>query len=386
MAVTIHQQPDNYSISGNPLVWVFSSNQTGQANFSFVIEVRINGVLTETHKVFPESGIRAHFDASDVAERNADTPTLADTYLYDANDYIETLNITIIESYGTPPVQIPDASADSSIVVVKGGQRKRDFISYDSSDYIFAPEKLWYTKFPRTEKRYIDLSNNNKFSFLTDSNNLLGAVELKNSSGGAIQTGNTVQAVRTEVSILNLNNTVLVNDYGLTQNNIDSASYLLFYLNDGADSSEELTLYIEDRCLASTSKHIIFMNTLGGLESYTFTKRSTESAKIKSYSIEKQFGYFDDSSDWDYSLGNNVDFKKTIDNELSLQTDYIAEDEYNWLVKELLSSPVIYLQEDGGLTPIKITDSKYTFKTSENDMIFKLKANFEREKDESTLV
>lgn len=389
MPVTIHEQPNNYDISGNPLIWVFSSNQTGQSNFSFQIEVSINGVLKETHKIFPESGDRAHFNASDIAERNASIPSLEDTVNYDAKDYIEDLDVNITESYGTPPVNYPDDGASSKRIVVKGKQRKRDFISYNSADYIFGNDKLWLTKFPRSEKRYINLDNDNKFSYFTNSQTITTQITLYDSSGGVIDQAFIPPSAQTEVSISNINETVLLSDYGFGQADIDSTSYLTikWYDNFGLlGDGELLTLWIDDRCLASTSKHILFMNTLGGLEPYTFTKRSKEEAKITSKGIEKNFGYFDDSSNWDFSLGGNVDFLKVIDNSLILQTDYIPEDEYNWLVKELFSSPVVYLYEDGGLTPIKVTNSKYQFKTSENDMIFKLTANFERERDASTNV
>lgn len=388
MSVTIQQDPDNFSISGNPLVWVFSSTQTAQANFSFKVEVSVNGVLKETHKIFPESGIRAHFDASDIAERNANIPTLADTVNYDANDYIEDLEVNITETYGATPVNYPDDGDSSTVVIVKGKQRKRDFISYTPSDYIFGNDKLWYTKFPRTEKRYISLSNNNKFSYLTNSLTITTQVTLYDSSGVLDQAFITPSA-KTEVSISNINETVLLSDYGFGQADIDNTTYLTIKWYDTAGilgDGELLTLWIDDRCLASTSKHIIFMNTLGGLEPYTFIKRSTEEAKIKSNSIEKNFGYFDDSSDWNYQLGGNVDFVKTIENTFTLQTDYINEDEYNWLVKELLSSPVVYLEEDGNLIPVKVTESRYKYKTSENDIIFKLSVNFERETDASTVV
>jgi len=69
MAVTIEQEPQDYSQSGQFMVWTFSSNQTGQANFSYILEVYIAGNLVYTAKVLPTTGIYGFFDASEVAER-----------------------------------------------------------------------------------------------------------------------------------------------------------------------------------------------------------------------------------------------------------------------------------------------------------------------------
>ena len=45
MAITINDVPQDYSASGNPIVWTFESDQTGQANFSFLVEVYVGGTL-----------------------------------------------------------------------------------------------------------------------------------------------------------------------------------------------------------------------------------------------------------------------------------------------------------------------------------------------------
>jgi len=39
MAVTIYDEPQLIAPAGNPLVFTFSSDQTAQPNFSFVVEL-----------------------------------------------------------------------------------------------------------------------------------------------------------------------------------------------------------------------------------------------------------------------------------------------------------------------------------------------------------
>jgi hypothetical protein len=52
MAVTIYDEPQLIAPAGNPLVFTFSSNQTAQDNFSFIVELYINSSLHSTHQVF----------------------------------------------------------------------------------------------------------------------------------------------------------------------------------------------------------------------------------------------------------------------------------------------------------------------------------------------
>ena len=56
MALTIHDTPVNYTPSGNPVVWTFSSDQTAQANFSYLVEVYVGGTLRGRQQIFTGNG------------------------------------------------------------------------------------------------------------------------------------------------------------------------------------------------------------------------------------------------------------------------------------------------------------------------------------------
>ena len=171
MAVTIHTSPQDYTPSGNPLTFVFSSDQTGQTNFSYKVEIYVDAALVETNKIFPELGIKAHFDCSGVAERycnTIDADTGASTE-YDSANYVS-LECKVIENYGTPPIDVNNAS--STINTYKGKVSKANFLVLNTSNYIYAAAKLWLTLFPRTIRKYVNLSYFNYFTFITDSNTL----------------------------------------------------------------------------------------------------------------------------------------------------------------------------------------------------------------------
>ena len=65
MAVIIEQEPQDYTTSDNPVTWVFSSDQTAQSNFYFLVDVQVgltSYTTVEEHRVYPESNDNAHFD------------------------------------------------------------------------------------------------------------------------------------------------------------------------------------------------------------------------------------------------------------------------------------------------------------------------------------
>jgi hypothetical protein len=386
MAISISQDPQDYDISGNPLVWVFSSDKTAQSNFSYRVELSVDGVIQESHEILPENGTAAHFDCSDIAERYANSPAVDDAQVYDAADTI-LLKLEVFENYGTPPIDV--LSATSTYTIVKGRLSKRNFTSYDPTQYVFngGGADLWATLYPRTETRYINLANNNKFSFITNSLTLKLTVDLYN-TGGLIASATSPDVAQAKTTTANINSTTLVTDWGFTSGNVTATTYMDIYWSStglGSDS-EKLRLTIDDRCYSTSARHLVFMASNGFLEPYTFIKRSKEKTKIKSFGYEQQYGYFDNAGTYSFSEGGVGDYVKQLENSLSVQSDWVAEDEYNFLTKELLTSPMVFLQQDGELIRVKVTARSFEEKTNENEMVFNLKVDLHTTNDLSTLL
>jgi len=383
MSVTIHSSPQDYSHSGNPFVWVFSSDQTAQANFSYKVEVSIDALLQETHLILPEAGIRSHFDASDIAERYCNIPSIAGGDVVDALNNIQ-VKIEVIENYGTPPSD--QLSATNTRTAFKGKLSKQNFLNWTPSDYLFAASSLWMTLFPRTEKRYVELSVGTKLMFMTNGLTLVNGMELFDSAGISIQAIDSTNKVRARISITNITNSVLLTDFGFTQVQIDQAAYIETWWYDGASFSERYRVYIDDRCASTSAQDVLFLSSLGSLEHIKYIKRAKESGKIKGKGFEQQFGQFDDSLDWVYSLGGVTDYIKIVENMIEVQTDFISEDEYRWLAKESLTAPLVYLMIGATYYRVRIKASKYKFKTSENDMVFNLSTMIQIDTDSSTVI
>ena len=177
MAITFHTQPQLFTPGSNPVVWTFSSDETAQPNFSYIVEVYVNSILHSTHQVFPQNGIYAKFNASEIARGLLSSPLILDgtlVTLYEtAFDYY---TITVYEQYGTPPAI--EASDSSNLqYVFNAALRHQDFVNWDYMNYnvsTFNPIAAisYLTSWPRTYKYFCGLNEKVFLGFFTDDSNV----------------------------------------------------------------------------------------------------------------------------------------------------------------------------------------------------------------------
>ena len=132
MAVTITNSPQDYTTASNPVVFEFSSTQTAQTNFSFVVELQVNGAVHSYHQVFPESANFGKFDCSAILRTIVYSELVSDGTLDTAyTNAIATYKVRVIDKYGTPPVEIDAGTESSTFTVTNGSLRHADWIDYD---------------------------------------------------------------------------------------------------------------------------------------------------------------------------------------------------------------------------------------------------------------
>ena len=384
MSVTIHQEPSNYNLSGNPLVVVFSSDETAQDNFSYKVEIYVNSVLVESHKLFPQFGIKSHIDISDVAERYCDIPTTPSGVCIDAGNYVD-VEVKVIENYGTTPTDHLNDS--STFKVYKGKQSKINFLEWTPSDYSFGIDKSWLTTFPSAEKRYTKLSYNHYCMFITNSISLKYSISLYDSSGSLIQTIKLSSFTAWgDITTFNINETTLLG-VGFPRSRVDSAARIDVKLFDNVGNyASTYVVYVDDRCISSKPYQLHFLSRIGSLESYFFIKKTNYNTSIKSSEFEKQFGYFDSDGNWAYNVGGVGDYIKELEDGIEVQTDWLNDDEYQWLCENFLTSPLVYFEINGEIYRCKVSESSYKLKTNTYDMVYSLKAKLIIERNTTTVV
>lgn len=159
MAVTIHDTPEAYTPSDNPVTWTFSSNQTAQPNFYYEITVYINDVAVHEAQVFPESGIYSKYDASEWTSINTNRPVTTTNLTDDAENSC-LVKIKVTERYGDPVADGASSTA-SNVVAWKACMTNEDFDAWSAAAYVndgVTTGIKWLTNFPDSSIQKVGLT------------------------------------------------------------------------------------------------------------------------------------------------------------------------------------------------------------------------------------
>lgn len=367
MALTIEQTPQLYTPSDNPVTWVFSSDQTAQNNFYFLIEVYIDSVKVEEHKIFPEFENKAHFDASMITERFSKITSIQGIGFETDGDNYNSVRIDVSEYFGEP-VSVGDLVSTSDVNVFKARLTKRDFVNYDYNDYLLLDGVVTkpLTYFPNGEKNYISQGQKAFISVLNSGDFIGTSVRTYDSLGNILNTYNILSSRLDKVLTFDVSMGNLTSVMGVDFTN--AVRYDFIVLATGG-STEMIFFDIDDRC-NFTNTRLHFLNTLGGFDSFTFNLFDRENFKTESFGYERQYGDFNEAGVYSYGLeeGTNVDYIKRTSRELVLTSDWMNQNVQNWLVSQLYTSPVVYLERDGSLFRCKVVNSSFNYKKDKNDM------------------
>ena len=371
MAVTIEQQPQVYSQSGQPIITTFSSDQTGQANFSYIVEVYIGGNLVYTAKVLPSTGIYGFFDASEIAERYVNVPPIATTLFDDAENY-NTIYVKVIENYGTPPTNQASATSNSREFL----KAKSKFV-IDMSQYIGDLDSKLMTDF---ESKKLYTFGSQRVSAITDDASPTAYFDFRNSSGTQIKLESL-----SSVSgyILNMYFTYSSIETIFGTGTFTDVVYFDFYLGYGAGNSESIRIYIDHSDCATFENEITFLNFIGGLDVYHFTrmKRYTKTSKPNQFKTNEgvlnsdgSFTTLDTSGQYNYQI--------TQEETITLQTGWISESDYNILNEQLLTSPFVLYNGKR----VAITEATAEEKYRKFDTLFNFQITIKQKSFTSTVV
>lgn len=279
MAITFTDFPVTLCQSGNPMSFSFQSDKTSQPNFVFIVEVYLNTVLHSTHTVYPENGNLGRFDLSQIAEFELSRPLIPPTSNnIDSKNY-GIFKLVVREFYGATPAI--GASAESpSVITYKAKSINLDDFTY--TDYmssstnfkvlshfskfdLFKGQKLFvYTLL--TYGQYI------KLTFYDKLDNSIAAedIQVNDYIGlGVNLSYNNLEGIFTSVSAYSF----------------DEVAYVEFRFTSPVSIVYRINLTHVFDCFKPTRVH--WLNTLGGIDSFSFNKplRRERVIKSSSYSI-----------------------------------------------------------------------------------------------------
>ena len=354
MAITFESIPNDYSPSDNPLTYVFSSDETGQANFSFKVETILNGSVVSEDEVFIEVSDRSHFDCSPVITNLMQMPRLTED-LSTSMDTIYTIQLRVTELYGDPIAEEATATS-TTLYTFKASLSPEEWEIKDFAvDYL---DTKWLTDVPSNTFRVIrgqDVIS----SILT-------------------RIPQAITIVFYDVNDIVLDTYIGANEFNrLWQVNVSSGNLSVIYTgldyNDVSyftvqvGTSELLTfIYIDDYCHGINE--LVWLNKYGTFDQYPIEHNVTNKSEVEPRSYKKKYGgWSGDEYVYDSNSSGDVDFEKIIKDKGELVTNYMTDTIQNWFVSAY-DSPQAYLYGVGGVEfRLRLTNTGYQKKDGRFD-------------------
>lgn len=398
MAITLNQQPQFFQPACNPFIWSWSSDQTTQANFSFIVELYVDFVLVSTHQVFNESQNFAKFDASGDLRclLTSDMVTTGSLLTY-YDPAIAFVYIKIYEKYGTPPtLQSSLNTASLTKRAWNASLRHPDFIAFDHYDYMLSrinPNSgniKFLTDFPRARKYFVGLYESAFLTFLNRGGSPTTDFELKlyDATNTLIASDNLSIPLALNIGVLDCAPQNLIGNTTVTLANFQACAYYTIRIKATdfpaffSGYSETFTFYMDTECHRYDTRRLHWLNKLGGWDSFTFTLVSLNTSKVTTSDYQRERGDWNTAgTDWEYTLyhGQDMAFNKYATDQLVLNSDWIHESVQNWLVRDLYESPKVYLETlPQRFEPVRITNEAYALKQRRVDGLMRETVNIER--------
>lgn len=379
MAVTIQTEPQTYTPSDNPVTWTFSSDQTAQANFYFQVDVRINAVLHSSHRIVPEVGSYAHFDASEIARASCSPPERGQTSLLADASNSCTVQLVVYEYYGTP-VSLGASASTSTINAFKACLRTSEFADYDYQDYFvnLPGTKLPLTSRPSGVDVYVQQSTEEAYlTFITESINTNFTIDLYEADGTSVATWSDTGVTTDDVNLMRVDPTNIVSNTTLTDANFTASDYYEITIQITAKGTITQRYYIDRTCHQLVDRRLYWLDRYGGIESYTFKMASRISGDVQKFDYQRQWGRWNGTS-YEYSNDNaqKQNYLTRSTEKIEISSDWVEEEEYNWLSRSLQPSPRIFMIDEDGTWYVNISGG-YQLKYRLTDPLFQYKASLD---------
>jgi hypothetical protein len=382
MAITILQQPLLFTPVNNEMLWSFSSDQTGQPNFSYKVELYIDTALFGTYEVYPMFDTYSKFDASDYVRSFLRTHTSTQVdFVCETADQWNTVGIRVYESYGNPPA-LEDFATSANLIGFNGALRYEKFVTFNHTQYYIDPLNPtypgWLTYFPSTEKQFTNYSDPFHAGILAKRSLTTYELILKIYDITGAETYSFIGYVGLfeRVVMLDISPSSMDANGWTTGYQWDDCYYYEVVIRatstiDPLDVAETqpYRLYFDRSCIRFTHHKLYWMNKFGVLDQYSFDMLRIDSTQLQSFGYQVQRGGWNDGY-YDLTL-NDAEKKtamKTAEDKIILNSDWMKPAVQNWLVRELYESAQVWLLERGGdFRPVVVENNQNVLKSRFKD-------------------
>jgi len=385
--LTLIQQPSQVTPAYNPINFVVSSNNVAQPSFQFVFDLYIAGVFISRHRLPPKTftGV-ARLDVSAIVKSYLTQDMVFSSTAFDRTPNSWTsLYIRFGEEYAvagvlTTYINLLDSATCyavnasleylqfvnwSSNTFYQGTTRK--FLTSNATPNILDNNKMWlhfYHELPANITSIL-IRVYNSFGTQINSNSFV-PTDLSNST-----IGDRFLKIAVGTSQLKalFGSTFFVNASYYTVQAVDATSSF---------SLEIKTINIQESNCKYENVALHFLNVYGGFDVFNFKLVSNKNSSIDRKKYNVMSGSFNSSNVYGYASADRSTQVMTSSNQdsLTVNSDWITEAESTWL-KELITSPVVFMEVGSGLVPISISETKYKFSKKVNEKIFNLQVTFD---------
>lgn len=392
--ITIESNPPLYPSIHDALWYVTSSNNISNLSFKYVFDVYVNGALVSRTKVFPEPvsnyGV---FNASPIARAfvgNYFKPQ--NTFLSFSNneiglsyqikigeEYISggnlVTNLNLVTISATAYNYYPPLFADSLVVMNNNSLAISDYqdglLIENFTDDFLSERKIQDITMEFSDSLFISYLKITSGTY-TANIEVLEDEDTVIADHSASVTLNMLSCFNLQPALINAwagSNIINENTYGYN-----------FYISKGDATSRVVKVR-----LVCNPKHrqfnLHFLNRLGGFDTMRFglVNKRTQSVQKTNYvkSAWQLSGNKMSKTDaYNRINESNVNFAITHKNTYHLVSDWVSEQDYEWLA-QLVASPIVYLEFNGAYFPVNITNDSHEFKTESADKLFNFELDIE---------
>lgn len=357
MAITVIETPKSYNPIYNDNVVILSSNLTSNPKFKFVIDVHLQegaNFLSLGRFKCPVIGdlatntFRGFFNLKEL---------LSSSFYFASKDIVSLdkkswpIRITPGEEYAASPtaapVYYPASGQIFTYVGFNGSLRLKEYIDFVPTDLIntttiAASSGIGQYALSSYFPKKVLQSTINELSFLTNGGTNTRA-RVRYYNGATLLTSQ----VLTTPTVNNTDVTVDISYAALTvPSTATRYTVQLERISNGNPLSPEYEYQIGTPCSKFEKVNVYFQNKWGGIDAYVFNMRETVTDQIERKNYKKMDRYIQT-----YNTYNQASqaYASNIKTTHVLNTDWVTEDEMNWL-SELAESNNVIMAYDGEVT------------------------------------
>lgn len=371
MGLTVHQQPQTITPAYNAQTFVALSNQIAITDFKYIVTVQVNGGVIFTSDILQRPDGHLVYDPIEWVKNfikrdfNPDSITCLQ-----AIDKAVSVEVKIKEYY-SGAIQ---STSTINYTAYDACLTDEEFYLYNYTNYTVNGTNIYPLQNPFTLVQSPDLHHDVWLHFFRNS-----ATDIK-----ITYTSPSLLITFFTLSIPTTNNLIYYANVGartLLANGItpEDGGTVDVEIKAGATIIYSTQYVFADECTKYTKYALYYLDRYGNIKfkSFNFLSRNNSTKKINKVILNKStlnatthlYNYKT------YDRDEHI-VSTTIDNTLTLNTDYITE-EQSELLNDLFTSPIVWLYDGVTYRAVTINDTNYESKKHANEQLFNLEVKID---------